>query len=100
MDGAHPYPTERVGYVHGGSLIEFRHQDTDVLIGESSMTMLPTKDMKWWWGVGEGNLMEYDIKEVHIRSRQVEVMNEQGEPYDVGVSLCFTTYVVLVKEPP
>jgi hypothetical protein len=96
----HPHPTDRVGYVHGGSLVEFRHQDTDVLIGESAMTVLPPKEATWWHGVGEdGALTEYDIKAVKIESRQYEVDDDQGDPQDVGVALCYTKYIVLVKEP-
>ena len=95
----HPHPTDRVGYVHGGWLVEFRHQDTDALIGETVLASPPTKETTWWHGVGEGALTQYDVKAVDIVSRQVEVDDEEGDPQDVGVALCYTIYIVYVKEP-
>ncbi len=65
------------------------------------MTVLPPKEATWWYGVGEGGaLTEYDIKAVRIESRLYEVDDDQGDPQDVGVALCYTKYIVLVKEPP
>ena len=96
----HPHPTNRIGYLHGGWLTEFRHQDTDALIGEAVLPSAPVKEYGWYHGVGEsGALTQYDIKAIDIVSRQVEAYDEQGEPQDVGVALCYSTYIVYVKEP-
>ena len=96
----HPHPTNRIGYLHGGWLIEFRHQDTDVLIGETVLSTPPAKENTWWHGVGEdGALTQYDVKAVDLISRQVEVDDEGGDPQNVSVALCYTVYIVYVKEP-
>lgn len=90
--------TDRPGYVHGGVLVEFRHQDTDVLLWESSMQVLPQKIDVVSYAVGDGALTSYDVKGVKWEFRKMTMDDAEGDPQEVITGLSDCKPVVIVKE--
>ncbi len=93
------YPTNRPGYEHG-ILVEFRHVDTDVLLWESSLQVLPRKDDVVWYAVGAGTLTDYDVKFVKWEFRKLTADDAQGDPQEVVIGLSDGLVIVRIKEAP
>ena len=93
------YPTDRPGYTHG-MLVEFRHQDTDVLLWETSIQVLPRKDDVVWYAVGAGALVGYDVKAVKWEFRKMTQDDVQGDPQEVVTGLSDALVIIKIKEIP
>jgi hypothetical protein len=92
-----PHPTNRVGYLHSGVLTEFRLNTDDSLVWEACTFWRTEVDDVVPHAVGDGALSDYTVTAVEVRYRQYEVDDDQGDPQDVGVALCYPYPVVTVK---
>ncbi len=97
MTQIYPHPTDRIGYVHGGVLTEFRLNTDDSLVWEACTFTRTEVDDVVPYAVGDGAFADYTVTAVQTRYRLVEVYDEQGDPQDVGVALCYPYPVVTVK---
>ncbi len=90
-------PTDRVGYVHGGRLTQFRLNTDDSLLWEASMVFLPQTDDVVPYAVGTGALTDYTVVSVKFEFRKVTADDEEGDPQEVVTGLCYCVPVVIVK---
>ncbi len=95
-----PVPTGRMGWLVGMVLVEFRLNTTDELLWEAAMLSPPETDDVVPCGVGTGELTDYTVVSLRREFRKTVIPGTVEDPGEVEVegSLCFCTYIVIVKE--
>lgn len=89
--------TDRPGYVHGGTLTEFRLDTTDELLWEASLRFLPVVDDVLYYAIGQGSLTDYEVEEVKFEFRKMTQDDWQGNPQEVVTGLSDCKPIVIVK---
>ena len=93
------FPTDRPGYAEG-VLVEFRHENTNEILWESSLQLLPQKGDIVWYVIGAGVLTDYDVKSVKWEFRKMTRDVFEGDPEEVITGLSDCLAIVVVKEVP